>query len=63
MPGERSTLTTPTNARTQRARVLRLLIEARSGWVPLPAVMAFTATGQGRPSVDRESLFLWEWQQ
>lgn len=28
------------NAKTQRARILRLLVDARGGWVPLPELLA-----------------------
>ncbi len=33
------------NAKTQRARILCLLIDARDGWVPLPNIMACAAQG------------------
>src|SRR5258708_38484436 len=33
------------NAKTQRARILCLLIDARGGWVPLPNIMACAAQG------------------
>jgi hypothetical protein len=36
------------NAKTQRARILCLLIDARGGWVPLPAVMACAAQYNAR---------------
>ena len=31
-------MSAPENSRTQRARILRLLVEARGGWVPSPAI-------------------------
>src|SRR5260370_38950789 len=34
------------NAKTQRARILCLLIDARGGWVPLPNIMACAAQGR-----------------
>ncbi len=36
------------NAKTQRARILRLLIDARGGWVPLPDIMACAAQYNAR---------------
>ena len=47
MRGERNTPSAPTNAKTQRARILRLLIEAR-GWVPLPELIACAAQYNAR---------------
>jgi hypothetical protein len=38
----------PLNAKTQRARILRLLIEARGAWVPLPEIMACAAQYNAR---------------
>ncbi len=29
----------PLNAKTQRARILRLLLDAKGSWVPLPAIL------------------------
>lgn len=36
------------NAKTQRARILRLLIDARGGWVPLPELLACAAQYSAR---------------
>jgi hypothetical protein len=36
------------NAKTQRARILRLLIDARGDWVPLPEIMACAAQYNAR---------------
>jgi hypothetical protein len=36
------------NAKTQRARILRLLIDARGGWVPLPQIIACAAQYNAR---------------
>jgi hypothetical protein len=38
----------PLNAKTQRARILRLLIEACGAWVPLPEIMACAAQYNAR---------------
>lgn len=35
-------------AKTQRARILRLLIDARGAWVPLPEIMACAAQYNAR---------------
>jgi hypothetical protein len=39
---------TALNAKTQRARILRLLIEARGAWVPLPEIMVCAAQYNAR---------------
>src|SRR5260370_5083328 len=36
------------NAKTQRGRILRELIDARGGWVPLPEIMACAAQYNAR---------------
>jgi hypothetical protein len=36
------------NAKTQRSRILRLLIDARGEWVPLPEIMACAAQYNAR---------------
>jgi hypothetical protein len=36
------------NAKSQRARILRLLIDARGEWVPLPEIMACAAQYNAR---------------
>ncbi len=38
----------PLNAKTQRAQILRLLIEARGAWVPLPEIMKCAAQYNAR---------------
>jgi hypothetical protein len=39
---------TPGNRKTQRAAILRLLIDARGAWVPLPEIMACAAQYNAR---------------
>src|SRR6266404_6239491 len=41
-------LASPINAKTQRARILRLLIDARGAWVPLPEIMSYAAQYNAR---------------
>lgn len=38
----------PLNAKTQRARILRLLLDAHGAWVPLPEIMACAAQYNAR---------------
>ena len=38
----------PENSSTQRARILRLLIEAKGGWVPLPEIAECAAQYNAR---------------
>jgi hypothetical protein len=38
----------PPNAKTQRGRILRRLIDARGAWVPLPEIMACAAQYNAR---------------
>lgn len=38
----------PQNAKTQRATILRLLIDARGAWVPLPKIVACAAQYNAR---------------
>ncbi len=41
-------MTRPPNVKTQSAEILRLLIEARGAWVPLPEIMACAAQYNAR---------------
>lgn len=41
-------MSTPANARTQRGRILQLLIDAHGDWVPLPEIMSCAAQYNSR---------------
>lgn len=45
---KRSVPTLPLQSKTQRAEILRLLIDARGAWVPLPEIMACAAQYNAR---------------
>ncbi len=44
----RSVNAPPLHSKTQRAEILRLLIDARGGWVPLPEIMPCAAQYNAR---------------